>query len=183
MQTVFALLVALLLAFPAAPMGVSPAPDVAAPAGATFDEIAVDLIGRWEGKRNAAYQDIVGVWTICYGHTRTAEPGQVKTDAECEALLLYEIKDYQSRLYPAFTPETIANRLPATRAAAYVSLAYNVGVHGASRSTAVRRLNRGDVVGGCSALTWWNRAGKRVVRGLVNRRAEEYKLCMVGAVS
>ena len=32
-----------------------------------------------------------GLRLICYGHTRTAGPGQHKTDAECKALLIAEI--------------------------------------------------------------------------------------------
>jgi GH24 family phage-related lysozyme (muramidase) len=56
----------------------------------------------------------------------------------------------------------------------------NVGIAGAGKSTATRRLNAGDIAGGCQALTWWNKAGGRVVRGLVNRRAEEFALCMDG---
>nr|WP_231119180.1 glycoside hydrolase family protein [Rhodovulum sp. MB263] len=45
---------------------------------------------------------------------------------------------------------------------------------GAGRSTATRRLSEGDVPGACEALTWWNKAGGRVVAGLRNRRTEEY---------
>ena len=81
---------------------------------------------------------------------------------------------------PRFTSDTIANRLTVDRDVAYASLAYNVGVSGTGKSTAVRRLNQGDIAGGCEALGWWNKAGGRVVRGLVNRRAEETELCMGG---
>jgi lysozyme len=145
-----------------------------------FDGIAFDLIARWEGKRNHAYQDLVGKWTICYGHTRTAAPGQYKTDAECRALLVEEIASYRAGLHSYFTPETKQTRLPPTRDAAYTSLAYNIGVYRAGNSTATRRLNDGNIVGGCHALTWWNKAGGRVIRGLVRRRAEEFDLCMEG---
>ncbi|MGO7244698.1 glycoside hydrolase family protein [Rhizobium ruizarguesonis] len=33
----------------------------------------------------------------------------------------------------------------------------------------------------CQAMTLFNRAGGRVVQGLVNRRAAELKLCLKGA--
>ena len=72
----------------------------------------------------------------------------------------------------------IANR-PYQLAAA-TSLAYNVGVAGYCKSTADRRFDAGDFKGGCEALKFWNKAGGRVVQGLVNRRAAEYRLCMVG---
>ena len=47
-------------------------------------------------------------------------------------------------------------------------------------SWSTRRLNAGDIAGGCTSLTWWNKAGARVIRGLVNRRADEYQMCMEG---
>ena len=53
-----------------------------------------------------------------------------------------------------------------------------VGVRAAGRSTATRRLNAGDVTGACKAITWWNKAGGRVIRGLVNRRTEDQTMCL-----
>lgn len=144
-----------------------------------FDEIAFRLIAKWEGKRNEAYRDIVGVWTICYGHTHTAAPGQYKSDAECKALLVKEIAEYRNKWLAYVNDEAKAYWLPATRKAAYTSLAFNVGSHGAGTSTATRRLNAGDIAGGCEAISWWNKASGKVVRGLVRRRTEEVALCLV----
>ena len=146
----------------------------------SFDTEAFTLISKWEGKRNYAYQDMVYVWTICYGHTRTAKPGQYKTDAQCRELLIEEIREYRDGLHAYFTPETMRKWLTVKRDAAYTSLAYNVGIRSAGRSTATRRLNDGDIEGGCEAIGWWRRAGGRVVRGLVNRRKEEIAYCMDG---
>lgn len=142
--------------------------------------VAVPLIAKWEGKRNQAYQDIIGVWTICYGSTRGVQPGDFKTDEECLELLRAEVHEYREGLHRYFTDETRNTRLTPERDAAYTSLSYNVGIGGAGKSTAVRRLNNGDIRGGCQALGWWNKAGGRVVRGLVNRRAEETELCLRG---
>ena len=51
-------------------------------------------------------------------------------------------------------------------------------------STAVRLINQGKIEQGCRALGMWNKAkvnGKIVVvKGLVNRRNEEIKLCLSG---
>lgn len=164
-------------------MAQKPAPTIPAgtkaPAKDAFDEIAFQLIAKWEGKRNDSYKDIVGVWTICYGHTRTAGPGQRKTDAECKALLIEEIEEYRDRWLAYVDDKAKRDWLPATRKAAYTSLAFNVGWHGAGKSTATRRLNAGDITGGCEAISWWNKAGGRVVRGLVRRRTEEVTLCLV----
>lgn len=143
-----------------------------------FLAVAVPFVGKWEGLRLTAYRDIVGVWTICYGHTRTVIPGETRTRQECDDLLGSELLEYREGLHGYLTAETLRTRLPVTRDVAYTSLAFNVGIAGAGRSTAVRRLNAGDVAGGCQAIGWWNKAGGRVVRGLVLRRAEEVKLCL-----
>lgn len=169
-----------------APKAEAVAPDVAVtpeggtPADTAFLEVAVAFIGRWEGLRLEAYLDIVGVPTVCYGETKDVQLGQSHTKAECDAMFSAEIISYRDRLRPAFTPQTIANRLPLARDVAFTSLAYNVGVAGTAKSTAVRRLNGGNIAGACTALGWWNKAGGRVVRGLVNRRTEETELCMRG---
>lgn len=149
-------------------------------APATEDQtlaVAVPFIEAREGMRLQAYLDIVGVPTICAGSTRGVQMGMRRTLAECRALLRAEVAEYRTALHRYFTADTRARRLPPRRDAAFVSLAYNVGVAGAGRSTAVRRLNAGDVPGACDAITWWDRAGGRVVRGLVLRRAAERDLC------
>lgn len=136
--------------------------------------IAVPLIARFEGKRNDPYFDLIGKPTVCYGETRVKM--RRYTDAECTAMLHEAVKGFAepvARCTPA-----IANR-PYQLAAA-TSLAYNVGIGAYCRSTADRRFDAGDFKGGCAALKFWNRAGGRVVQGLVNRRADEYRLCMTG---
>lgn len=141
--------------------------------------IAVPFIARWEGIRNEAYIPVPGdVPTICFGSTRGVYLGMRKSDAECLRLLLDEVREYRSGVLRYLTAETRARRLPPTRDAAWTSFAYNVGTAAAGKSTATRRLNAGDVAGACEALTWWNRAGGRVIRGLVARRAEERDLCL-----
>lgn len=40
-----------------------------------ISKAGLDLIKEFEGLRLSAYQDSVGVWTIGYGHTRTAKRG------------------------------------------------------------------------------------------------------------
>lgn len=150
---------------------------------AAFLLVAMPLVAKWEGKENRAYLDTIAsppVWTVCYGETRGVTRGDYRTDEECDAMLRAGLAEYRAGLHRHFTDATKAKRLTPSRDAAYVSLAWNVGIAGAGGSTAARRLNAGNIAGGCDALTWWNRAGNRVVRGLVRRRADEYRLCMVG---
>jgi len=143
-------------------------------------EIAVPHIIREEGVRLVAYLDIVGVPTICAGSTRGVKLGMRMTMEECMELVRKEVAEYRKGLYRFFNPATILTRLTPARDAAYTSTAFNAGIGAIGNSTATRRLNSGDIAGGCEALTWWNKAGGRVIRGLVMRRARERALCLQG---
>ena len=144
-------------------------------------QVAVPFIAKEEGLRLHAYRDSVGVPTICNGHTKGVRMGDTATEAQCRTWLREEASSFWASLSRFFSPQAVARWLPATRGAAYLSTAYNVGPERIGRSTAVARLNVGNVTGGCEALTWWNRAGGRVLRGLVARRTRERALCMIGA--
>lgn len=149
-----------------------------------FQEVAIPLVRKWEGSVTTTYLDRIAsppIYTVCSGHTgKYAVPGKTYTQAFCDGLLGEELLKYRDGLHGYFTAKTKQDRLTPERDAAYVSLAYNVGIAGAGKSTATRRLNSGDIAGGCDAIGWWNRAGDRVVRGLVNRRADEVALCRIG---
>lgn len=137
--------------------------------------MAVQFIGGWEGLRTQAYQDIVGVWTVCYGETRGVQPGDIYTVAECDDMLRSEVLHFERELDKCLTPP---KPIPDAMKIALVSWAYNVGTGAACRSTLVRKANAGDFVGACNELPRWNRAGGRVIRGLTNRRVSERDLCL-----
>lgn len=148
-----------------------------------FDAVAVPLIAKWEGLRTTAYLDTIAsppIWTVCYGETKGVKRGDTYTPEQCLEMLAREVREYRDGLHRYFVAETKSRRLTSERDAAYTSLAYNAGIRAIGRSTATRRLNAGDIRGGCVALGWWNKAGGRVVRGLVNRRADEVRLCLSG---
>lgn len=157
-----------------------PSANMSDVADRAFLEHAVPFVARWEGLRLEAYLDIVNVPTVCYGETKGVKLGDRYTKAQCDAMLGRELIGYRDGLHKFFTIETKRHRLPVARDVAFTSLAYNVGVTGAGKSTATRRLNAGNIAGACEALTWWNKAGGRVIRGLVNRRADERAWCMRG---
>ncbi|MBN9243926.1 MAG: lysozyme [Mesorhizobium sp.] len=143
-------------------------------------DIAVPFIAKEEGERLAAYRDAVGIPTIGFGHTEDVYMGMTITHAQALALLREDAARHRAGLHRYFTLTTRAGRLPPTRDAAYTSTAFNCGVTAIGKSTATRRLNAGDVAGGCEALTWWDKAGGRVLRGLFERRRRERALCMIG---
>lgn len=146
-----------------------------------FYSLAIPYVAKWEGLRLKAYQDVIGVWTICSGTTRGVKKGDIKTKAQCAALLRAEIGEYRQGLHKAFTKQTITTRLPIYRDVAFTSWTINIGIGAASRSTAVKRLNGGNIKGACQAMTWFNKAGGKIWVGLQNRRTEDEQWCLVDA--
>lgn len=149
--------------------------NVIAASTAAAISIASTVVMYFEGNEPKAYLDPIGIPTVCYGHTKTAKLGQVKTAAECQALLETDLKialDDVNRL--------VKVELPAERRAAFVSFVYNVGASKFASSTMLRKLNAGDAAGSCAELSRWVYAGGRQLPGLVKRRAEERRLCEVG---
>lgn len=136
---------------------------------------AVGLIRPWEGRELRAYRDIVGVWTICDGDTRGVVPGLVETPAGCDTRLAQNVRLYEAAIRPCLPLD-----LPAETRGAFVSTAYNIGPDAFCKSSMSSRALAGDRTGACDALLLWTKAGGRVVRGLVNRRAAERELCLAG---
>lgn len=138
--------------------------------------IATPFIGKWEGKRNDPYKDIAGITTVCYGETRV--PMRKYSDAECTEMLDKAVSGFAEPVLK-LTP-TLADKPHAL--AAVTSLAYNIGITNYSKSSARARFLNGNMDGGCAGIKLWDKArvnGKlQTVQGLVNRRADEYKLCM-----
>src|SRR3989338_247541 len=52
---------------------------------------AIELIKSFEGYRRKAAQLPDGRWTIGYGHTLTARQGAEVSEADAEALLMYDL--------------------------------------------------------------------------------------------
>lgn len=76
-----------------------------------------------EGVRYQPYQDVVGVWTVCYGHTgKDIMLGKTYTETECQALLDKDLNAVARQINPY-----IKVPLPETTRGALYSFAYNVG--------------------------------------------------------
>lgn len=139
---------------------------------------AITFVGQWEGLRLHSYKDVVGVWTACYGETKGIKPGMKFTKAECDEMFIESgLKRHERALLRCLNdPYTV----PESTYVAMLSLAYNIGEGGFCRSSVVKRWNEGKQYASCDAFKYWNKAGGRVIRGLVNRRAAERKLCIKG---
>ncbi len=145
----------------------------------------VVLIKPWEGRDLNAYKDIVGVWTICDGETLNVKPGMVKTSAQCDAMTLSRV---ENDFYQPIS-KCIRNykRAPISLQASLLSASYNVGVGAICRSTAAKLTGTAQYKAACYAITRFNRAGGRVIRGLQLRREfgdksriGELELCLAG---
>lgn len=136
---------------------------------------AAALIGLagWEGFRDKAYDDGVGVQTIGFGSTEGVKHGDTITVERALIKLGADVSKHEQglracvALIPLYQHEWDA----------YVSWAFNVGVGAACGSTLVKKLRSGDYAGACKELLRWNRAGGRALRGLTLRRQAEYKTC------
>lgn len=136
--------------------------------------VAVPVIVSWEGWERVAYADPVNVITACAGAT-AGITRRTYTDAECEALLLRDVVDHAWRINSCL-PEN----LPTETRAAFISAAYNIGTGAFCKSSMSKKALAGDLKGACESLSLWNKAGGRVLPGLVNRRADERRLCERG---
>jgi lysozyme len=146
-----------------------------------INQATIDLVKKWEGFKAEAYLCPAGVWTIGYGITAGAgigvdpKPGDRVTREQAERHLQAALERFAAQIRPAITAPINDNEF-----GAFLSLAYNIGVGGFRRSSALRHFNAGDKAKAAEAIKLWNRAtvgGKRqILQGLANRRAEEVVL-------
>lgn len=142
---------------------------------------AIALVSGWEGLKLVAYPDRLahGIPTVCFGETRGVKLGDSYTVDECKAMLGDALVEFETGMRRCLTnPDAI----PDKSYVAFLSLAYNIGTgpKGFCGSTVARRANAGDLRGACEAIVRWNRAGGKVVQGLINRRADERRWCLEG---
>jgi lysozyme len=147
--------------------------------GVACAAILSPLVSKFEsgGKQYlTAYQDIVGVWTICDGETLGVKKGHVETKDGCAVRL-------DTRL--AGFAQAVVKCTPSLKGkdeewAAATSLAYNIGTGAYCGSSVDRQFDAGKPRAACDAFLLWNKAGGKVVQGLANRRAAERSLCLKG---
>lgn len=129
--------------------------------------------GGLEGREHDPYQDVVGVWTVCDGHTGSdIIPGKRYTDKECDALTRADLTRIARQV-----DSHIRVPVSETQRAAIYSFAYNVGATATINSTLLKKLNARDYGGACAELKRWVYAGGQKWKGLMNRRDVEYEVC------
>lgn len=145
--------------------------------GSALAAAAIALIGAWEGLRLVAYRDVVGIPTVCYGETHGVKMGDRYTKEQCDEMFLVSIQKHEAGMRACLkSPDEI----PESVYVSMVSLTYNVGVGGFCRSSLRILLDQKRYAEACHAATAFNRAGGRVIQGLVNRREDERRRCLKG---
>lgn len=154
------------------------------PEPASITQIGPDgiaLIKRFEGCARLRQDGLVEAypdpgtggepWTIGWGATGDGiGPGTVWTQAQCDERLERDLLRYASDVAAAL------GNTPATQRQfdALVSFHYNTG--SIRRATLTRKHIAGDYDGARQEFARWTRAGGRVLKGLVRRRAAEAAL-------
>lgn len=128
----------------------------------------IEFLKQAEGCKLEAYQDIVGVWTIGYGHTKGVKRGDKITPEQAEVFLREDIEPC----------EKIANGIPGINTQckfdAVVDFIYNCGQGNFNASTLKKYITGGRKVWEIQEqfIKWVNAGGKKC-GGLVSRRIWE----------
>lgn len=136
----------------------------------------VNLIKGFEGKRLNAYDDGVGVWTIGFGTIKYPDGVRVKkgdtcTEARAELYLKNDLVNFEKAINRLVEVPLNQNQFDAL-----ASFTYNLGETNLSSSTLLKKLNAKDYTGASNEFLKWNRAGGKVLNGLVRRREAERNL-------
>ena len=129
----------------------------------------LSLIKRFEGCRLTAYQDSIGIWTIGYGHTSGVSKGQTITQVQADRYLKADCANAEK----AVNKYHNKYHWNQNQFDALVSFTFNCGSGNLNKL-----LNNGQrTIAQISAkIPAYNKAGGKVLRGLVNRRAAEKEL-------
>lgn len=144
----------------------------------------IELVKKFEGFRPNVYKDLVGVPTLGYGMTGKAISGVLKiTELQASEMLSKLIAiNYAFPLSTDLDKHKI--KLNQNQFDALVSMAYNIGIGGLLGSTLYRHVING--IRTASIITtdflMWNKAGGKVIDGLINRRNEEAKLFLTAII-
>ena len=126
------------------------------------------LIKKFEGLELEAYQCAAGVWTIGYGHTKDVQPGDVWSESHANHMLEVELEEFEEYINDNVTVALSQNQFDAL-----VSWVYNLGPANLKASTMLKVLNSGDYEGVPAQIKRWNKAGGKVLEGLIRRREAE----------
>ena len=160
-----------------------------------INQAGLDLIKKFEGIPDGdpttvnidPYLDPIDIWTIGWGHAISIGNvflrGKQNREAACdlypggitlkqaEELLRGDVLDTCRDVESLAEVELTDNQF-----GALVSFTFNLGRGNLAKSTLLKKLNAGDYTGAAAEFHKWNKAGGKVLNGLVARRAAEAEL-------
>jgi lysozyme len=136
-------------------------------------ESTLNFIKEVEGVEHKVYKDSAGLDTIGVGHL--LKPGEnftEITDKEVDALLFIDLNTAMNAVLRNVRVQLNQNQFDAL-----VSFVFNVGTRAFFNSTLLVKINQ-KASRELIVKHWmeWNKAGGKVVAGLVNRRSKEVQL-------
>ena len=142
---------------------------------------------EWEGFKAEIYKDSAGLKTIGVGHLLTQDELSLYevelddgsrvsfhdglTEGQVFLLLARDVQRFEKAVTDAVTSDLAQDQFDAI-----VIFAFNVGISAFRGSTLLRVLNQGRLGDVPNELRKWNKAGGKVVQGLINRREKEIAL-------
>lgn len=126
------------------------------------------LIKKFEGCKLESYKCAAGVWTIGYGSTKGIKEGMSISQEEADNLLLEDVAVFEDNVLDAVTMPLSQHQFDAL-----VSWTFNLGGANLKASTMLKKLNAGEYEEVPAQIKRWNKAGGKVLQGLIRRREAE----------
>ena len=97
--------------------------------------------------------------------------GDACTPEQAKSYFKHDLAKFEKTVNESVTVPLTQNQFDAL-----VSLTYNIGSGAFNNSTLLKKLNKGDYQGAADQFLVWNKAGGKVMKGLVRRREAERAL-------
>jgi lysozyme len=141
------------------------------------NKLGINMMHHFEGCKLQAYQCSAKVWTIGWGNTyyqdkKPVKQGDKVTQEQANELFEMIMNEFAIEVRNALTKEVNENQF-----SALVCFAYNVGIGNLKKSTLLRKVNvnpNDETI--ALEFAKWNKAGGKVLNGLVRRRKAEADL-------
>ena len=148
----------------------------------------IEDIKHHEGVRQKPYRDSVYLWTVGVGHLMYDSQAKLPVDQRMAVQLLpQDNRTFSMEEVNAILRSDLARfergvstfcPVPLTQGNfdGLVSFAFNVGLGTLQRSTLRQKILRGDIQGAADEFLKYNKAGGKILKGLVTRRNDERAL-------
>jgi len=151
-----------------------------------MSNIGLEFLTRWEGFKTTIYKDVAGYPTIGVGHLLTKdELSSGKIIIKKRVLQIHNGLTHQDVIdllsqdlgrYEDTVRSNVSVPLQQYQFDALVSFCFNVGQRAFSNSTLLKQVNAKNFADVPNQFKRWNKAGGKVIKGLVNRRNAEIAL-------